>query len=305
MAEKIPKRLFIIKDLFSHGVQHAYFDTKNDRRLAIISFHNSIELFLRYALNTKSTSNNELDKMKFEEKIDEFKNKLLRNKELPYYPKIQDLNDIRNKIYHDYRIPTTEETEEFKVITRLFLEELTKEIFDLNFNDISLFDLETVRNPFVKDAYIEGLNQLQNGNNEGSMARFQRAFNEQWNSVYGTPSYDSLTRAEVHISNPKSDPVIDEIISSIDTLYMELGYSLKIIHEFIISKYHLELKDWVNTIYYGPGSFTNKRVTPEEINKMKRLLEEFIAETDDHILKDYLIERIKKYKWKGQEGKIT
>jgi len=32
---------------------------------------------------------------------------------------------------------------------------------------------------------------------------------------------------------------------------------------------------------------------------MKRLLEEFIAETDDHILKDYLIERIEKYKWEG------
>ena len=55
MTEENLKRLLIIKDVYSHGERHAYFDTKIDRRLAIISFHNSIELFLRYALNIKST----------------------------------------------------------------------------------------------------------------------------------------------------------------------------------------------------------------------------------------------------------
>jgi len=65
MTDENLKRLLIIKDVFSHGEQYAYFDTKIDRRLAIISFHNSIELFLRCALNSKSTGNDELDKMKF------------------------------------------------------------------------------------------------------------------------------------------------------------------------------------------------------------------------------------------------
>ena len=288
MTEEIFKRLRIIKDVFSHGEQHAYFDTKFDRRLAIISFHNSIELFLRYALNIKSTSNDELDKMKFEKKIDEFKIKLMKNKELPYDSEIRDLNDIRNKIYHDYRIPTKEETEEFKVIARLFLEELTQKIFDLNFNDISLFDLDTVQNPFVKDAYIEGLNQFNAGKYDKSMIHFQKAFTEQFNSMYGGP-----INIGVVISNPNEDPVIDEIISSIDSLAFDIEVSFKQIQKFIINKYHLELKDWVDTVFHG---YIIESVNPDEITKMKKLLEEFIAETDDYILKDYLEYRIKEYK---------
>jgi len=290
MTEEITKRLQIIKDVFSHGEQHAYFDTKFDRRLAIISFHNSIELFLRYALNIKSTSNDELDKMKFEKKIDEFKIKLMKNKELPYDSKIRDLNDIRNKIYHDYRIPTKEETEEFKVISRLFLEELTQKIFNLNFNDISLFDLDTVRNPFVRDAYIEGLNQFNAGKYDKSMIHFQKAFNEQFNSMYGGPIKINIG---VGSSNPNEDPAIDEIISSIDSLAFDIEVSFKQIQKFIINKYHLELKDWVDTVFHGSSIGS---VDPDEITKMKKLLEEFIAETDDYILKDYLEYRIRDYK---------
>ena len=288
------KRLLIIKDVFSHGEQHAYFDTKIDRRLAIISFHNSIELFLRCALNLKSTGNDELDGMKFGEKIDEFKIKLMKNKEVPYDLKIRDLNDFRNKIYHDYRIPTKEETEEFKVIARLFLEELTQKIFDLNFEDISLFDLDTVRNPFVRDAYIGGLNQFNAGKYDKSMIHFQEAFNEQFNSIYGDP-----INIGVNISNTNDDHAINEIISSIDSLAIDIEVSFKKIQKFIINKHHLELKDWVDTVFHG---YVIESVNWDEITKMKKILEEFIAETDNYILKDYLEYKIREYKSMNSMG---
>lgn len=288
MTEEIFKRLLIIKDVFSHGEQHAYFDTKIDRRLAIISFHNSIELFLRCALNSKSTSNDKLDVMNFGKKIDESKIKLMKNKEVPYDLKIRDLNNFRNKIYHDYRIPTKEETEEFKVIARLFLEELTQKIFNLNFEDISLFDLDTVRNPFVRDAYIGGLDQFNAYKYDKSMIHFQKAFNEQFNSIYGDP-----INIKVNISDPDEDHAIDEIISSIDSLAFDIEVSFKKIQKFIINKHHLELKDWVDTVFHG---YSIESVNPDEITKMKKLLEEFIAETDDYILKDYLESRTKEYK---------
>ena len=288
MPDEILKRLLIIKDVFSHGEQHAYFDTKIDRRLAIISFHNSIELFLRCALNLKSIDDNKLDSMGFLQKIDKFKIKLMEDKELPNDIKIRELNRIRNKIYHNYRIPTKEETEEFKVIARLFLEELTQKIFDLNFDDISLFDLDTVKNPFVRDAYIEGLNQFNAGKYDKSMIHFQEAFNEQFNSIYGDP-----INIGVNISNPNDDHAINEIISSIDSLAFDIEVSFKQIQKFIINKYHLELKDWVDTVFHG---YSIESVNPDEITKMKKLLEEFIAETDDYILKDYLEYRMREYK---------
>ena len=172
MTKVIPKQLLTVKDIFLHGEQHAFFDSRLDRRLAIISFHNSIELFLRYALNTKSTSNGELDKMKFEKKIQEFEEKLLKNTNLPYKSKIIDLNDLRNKIYHDYRIPTNEETEEFKVITKVFLKDLIKDILDLNFDDISSFNSDYIRNPFVKDFYLTAKKEYDGGEYGLSMAHF-------------------------------------------------------------------------------------------------------------------------------------
>ena len=288
MTEQILNRLLIIKDVYYHGKQHAYFETKIDRRLAIISFHNSIELFLRCALNSKSTSNDEFDKMNFEIKIKEFKEKVIKNEEILYYSRIRDLNDIRNKIYHDYRIPTKEETEEFKVITKLLLEEFILKIFNLDFNDISLFDLDTVRNPFVRDAYIKGLNQFNADKYDESMSSFQKAFNEQFNSLYGNP-----INIGAYFSNTNEDPAIDEIISSIDNLAFDIDVSFKKIYKFIINKNHLELKDWFDTVYSG---YAIESVNFEDLKKMKKLLEEFIAETDDYILKDYLECRRRDYK---------
>ena len=219
----------------------------------------------------------------------------MKSEEVPYYSRILDLNDIRNKIYHDYKIPTKEETEEFKVITRLFLKELTKKIFNLEFNDISLFDLDTVRNPFVIDAYNKGFNQFNAGEYNKSMKYFQEAFNEQLCSIYGDP-----INIGVDISNPNSDPAIDEIISSIDSLACDIDVSFKRIQNFIINKHHLELKNWVDTVYHN---FANESVNWEEITKMKKLLEEFIAETDDYILKDYLKYRIRDHKRMKSNGK--
>ena len=70
MKTEIPKRLCLIKDLFSHGELHAFFGSKLDKRLAIISYHNSIELFFRYSLDTKAMSNDELEGMKFKNKME-------------------------------------------------------------------------------------------------------------------------------------------------------------------------------------------------------------------------------------------
>lgn len=283
MKIEIPKRLLIIKDVFSHGEKHAYFGTKLDRRLAIISFHNSIELFLRCALDRKNVSSRDLDGMNFEKKIKTFKIKSMKNEEIPYDSKIRDLNEIRNKIYHDYRIPTQEETEKFKVVTKLFLEDLTQKIFDLNFEEISLFDLDTVENPFVSGAYIEGLNQFNAGKYDKSMGHFQKAFNEQFNSIYG----DSINLG--YIINPNNkDPVIDEIISSIDSL----EDCVKKIQTCVTDNYHLELKDWVNTVF---REYTTESVNSDDAKKMKRLLEEFIAETDGDITKNCLEDRIRDY----------
>ena len=57
----------------------------------------------------------------------------------------------------------------------------------------------------------------------------------------------------------------------------------------------------LNKIYHGS---VVDSVTLEELTKMKRVLEEFIAETDDQILKDYSIERIENTGGKDKSEKL-
>ncbi len=236
MKKEIPKQLCLIKDVFLHGEQHAFFGSKLDKRLAIISFHNSIELFLRYALNSKSISNDELEGMKFKNKIDEFGKRLLQNETISNKAKIMDLNNLRNKIYHAYLEPRDEEINEAKVITKLFLEEYTKTIFNLNFNTISSFELEAIRNPFVKDAYIEATEFFGQGKYKNSMLKFQHAFNEQWKSVYGTPI---TVRTKTDIYNIPNIDIYEDIARDVKILADCINEILKRTH---IKKNHFYLK---------------------------------------------------------------
>lgn len=70
MNKQIPERLYMVKDMFLNGNRHAHFDSKFDRRIAIISYHNSIELLLRHYLGQRYNSDG-LDMMKFNQKLDE------------------------------------------------------------------------------------------------------------------------------------------------------------------------------------------------------------------------------------------
>ena len=72
-----------------------------------------------------------------------------------------DLNNLRNKIYHDYLEPKNEEINEANEITKLFLEEYTEKIFKFNFNIISSFNMDTIRNPYVKEAYVEAIESFE------------------------------------------------------------------------------------------------------------------------------------------------
>lgn len=281
--EKKHEKLIIIKELFFHGEKHSFYDTRLDRRLAIISFHNSIELFLRLAISTKNLSNADLDGMNFKNKIDYFKSKVIRKDDLTYESELADLNDIRNKIYHNYTIPTQDETETFKVTVRLFLKHFIPKVFKITFDELSLFDMDTIRNPFVSCAYANGIAKFASEYNK-SMGYFQTAFSEQFNSVYGNP-----INIGVNFSNSDNNP---EIISLIDRLASDIDDSFKTIQKHIVDKHHFKLKDWVDTIYH---SYAFEDVNFNDLTKMRRKLEEFIAETDHYILDDYLECRKRNY----------
>lgn len=291
MTTEIPKQLCLIKDIFSYGEQHAFFGSKLDKRLAIIHYHNSIELFLRYSLNMKAMSNDDLEGMRFKNKMEEFEKRLLKGETISNKSKLLDLNDLRNKIYHNYLEPRNEEVNEANFITKLFLEEYIKKIFKLNFNIISSFNIETIRNPFVKEAYVEAIEAFEQTKYKQSMLSFQNAFNEQWGSVYGTPVWISPhTSTNVPVSENKS--FLEDIAHDIHALVNTVNEISEMLKKNIVKENHLIIKKWIDDVYHN---YAIEEVTHNDLIKAQRIVEEFISETDDNILDECLQQRKKEY----------
>ena len=285
------KELFMVKDLFLHGKRHAFYESKFDRRLAIVSFHNSIELFIRDALNTKSVGLDVLDKKKFEEKIKCFEDRCLKGEEIPFKGKISDLNKLRNKVYHDYEVPTKEKIVEYTVITNEFLTEMMNKIFRVNFDELSFFDVDNIKNPYVKKHYTNASTNLENGEYMESGSAFYKAFREQWNSIYGFP----IPALSLQI-NGEYNETFENIIYAINDLALIIGENLELLQMNTVRGEHLSLKKWIESIFPNyKFVYFQENIKPDDVDKFKKLLEEFISETDDYVSEHYLQIRSKEY----------
>ncbi|OGM11224.1 hypothetical protein A2Z22_00705 [Candidatus Woesebacteria bacterium RBG_16_34_12] len=287
MTKAIPNELKIVKDVFSHGKDHADYDSKLDRRMAIISFHNSIELFVRYAIISEKCPEKILYG-EFKPKLDKLV-EVLKDRPISNYPKILELNGLRNDIYHKYRIPSKDEVDEFYVITKLFLEECIKIMFDLDFDNISSFNLENVNNPFVKDTYTEAEKFFAEKDYESSASCFQKTFKEQWNSIYGHP----INISKISKFDSQKNPILKDIEDIFNNLADDVNKGFKTIQNIIVKKKHLYFKKQIESVYHN---YRSEKVDLKDLIKIKKIVEEFISETDDYISEEHLQKRIDDYR---------
>lgn len=293
------KELLMVKDLFLHGKRHAFYESGFDRRLAIVSFHNSIELFIRDALNTKSVSSDVLDKMKFEEKIKCFEERCLKKGEIPFKGKLLDLNELRNKIYHNYEVPTNEKIGKYTLITNEFLSEMMNKIYRINFDDLSFFDVDNIKNPYVKKYYTNAATYLEEGEYRRCGYTLYEAFHEQWNSIYGAP----IPNLYQYIDS-RDNEIFEEIINAINGLTSCIEENLKMLQLNTVRKEHLHLKNWIESIFSNYIYNSQESIKPDDVDKFKKLLEEFISETDDYVSENYLQIRSKEYDREIKNKKI-
>lgn len=124
------KRLSIVKLLYKIGLEQSK-QTESISFFSILSFHDSVEMFLKLAAEHKEIKS---DKFSFIEYWDNMPHLTLKES-------MRNLNARRVNLKHKGLIPAKIEIETSRVNTTDFFEQNTKATFDIEFSEISLFEL--------------------------------------------------------------------------------------------------------------------------------------------------------------------
>lgn len=239
------KRLSFIKYLFQSAQEQAQYSEPLCYS-AILNLHDSVELFLVLGCTLHSVGN--LKNMGFMQYFDALHKKKGIG-ELSQKQTLQKLNAIRRELKHRGSFPNKLELEEQVISCRIFFEENTYKIFDIDFKGISLVDF--VENDEVKEHLINAEKFIEKKKKDEAINEIAKAFyqliKDFRNSTrygYGT-SYLSL--------NSRNRPRISQIRSL--RRDMSNKYS-EVVHMFSqqfekLDKYLKDLEEHVELIGIG------------------------------------------------------
>ena len=163
--EILINRLSHIKQLFKIGINQSE-QHENIAVFSILSFHDSIEMFLKLLAEHK-----EIDATKFN-----FLNYWEKIPELTLKESMRNLNARRVNIKHKGLLPAKSEIEISKVNTIDFFDQNTKVQFNINFDEITLIELITF--PKVKKYLAIAQNALNKENINDCIENAAYAFEE-------------------------------------------------------------------------------------------------------------------------------
>lgn len=138
LEECVIRRLAFIKNIYKLAIQLS--ETPEPLCSAsLLSFHDSVELFLYLALETlDATGSNKLNFMEYWEKISL---KLPAEKTLSQKESMRRLNNSRVALKHFGTLPTKQDLDTFRVNVTDFFNENTIILFGIEFLDVSLVEL--------------------------------------------------------------------------------------------------------------------------------------------------------------------
>ncbi|MES2573948.1 MAG: hypothetical protein V4572_03315 [Bacteroidota bacterium] len=128
--EILLRRLSIIKLLFKSGLEQSK-QSESISFFSILSFHDSIEMFLKLACEYKQIKS---EKLSFIEYWDSLPHLTLKES-------MRNLNSRRVNLKHKGLVPAKIEVEASRINTIDFFEQNTKNTFGIEFNEISLLNL--------------------------------------------------------------------------------------------------------------------------------------------------------------------
>lgn len=162
--EILLKRLTIIKFLYRIGLEQSY-NSEMISFFSILSFHDSVEMFLKLAAERKGKQDCQ-NFMDYWEKIPE----------LTLKENMRNLNTRRVNLKHKGIVPGKIEIESSRVNTTDFFKQNSSIIFGLDFSEISLFNL--IKFKKTKEYLVESQNALDKNKIENCIENVTKSFSE-------------------------------------------------------------------------------------------------------------------------------
>lgn len=250
------KRLALIKYIFTMGLSQSYlpeplFST------AILTFHDAVELFLQLTCEELNIHEPKITFTEYWSKI----NLALNGTELPQKSSMARLNSSRINFKHHGNIPSKLDIEGFRASVTYFFEESCKQIFGIDFSDISL--IEVVINKRVKDKLYEAMSFMKKNEFINALDQIAIAFKmlvhdfERENCTNtGKSIFDIGT--EFHLREDIASRTIARIIGNIESLQdiveiLSLGIDTKKYLKFKSLTPHVSI--YTNDVYHVQPSY--------------------------------------------------
>lgn len=165
------KRLAFIKYLYKNGFEQSQ---KPEPMCAasVLTFHDSIELFLQLSAEILDISKKDVGFMKYWEIL----TPKLSGKELSQKESLRRLNQARVALKHHGTRPSKSDIEGFRASATNFFEENTPTLFGLDFDEISLIDL--VQCDAARDSLKKALENLKQNEIEKGQINVALAFHQ-------------------------------------------------------------------------------------------------------------------------------
>jgi hypothetical protein len=272
------QRLALIKYLFSIGQTQSH-QPEPLYGISILSFHDSVELFLQLCLEKLKISKKSQSFMDYWDII----NEMLENKTLSQKESMKRLNQARVGLKHSGIIPSKLDIESFRAVTLAFFNENCPIIFQIEFDDISLVDiikfersrefLKQAKKDFDKGLIYESIQSLilsfvylLRDYEESKIDRIRRSpffFGE------SVTSFDSF-HLGFNSNDGKFKDFVDKVTKSIDAiqtaikiLSFDIDYKKYVKYKSIVSSVQLSISDGGQVHSYMHGEM---KLTKEDLD---------------------------------------
>lgn len=235
--EILIKRLSIIKLLYQIGLEQSK-QYESIAFFSILSFHDSIEMFLKLACETKQIKSDGLSFIEYWEKLP-----FLTLKE-----SMRSFNARRVNLKHKGLIPAKIEIETSRVNTKQFFEQNTETTFGIKFSEISLFELIKFDKP--KLLLVTAEQHFKKQEFQKSFLKIVESFEEllleyksnkiRWNAgnLFDFSNKISIERYSSWSDKDGKDKRLDEVVNKLNEKFEEVERALEIIsYGFDFRKY--------------------------------------------------------------------
>ncbi|MFP5039414.1 hypothetical protein [Parasediminibacterium sp. JCM 36343] len=223
------KRLSVIKLLYKIGLEQSK-QTESISFFSILSFHDSIEMFLKLATEHKNIKS---DKFSFIEYWDNMPHLTLKES-------MRNLNARRVNLKHKGLIPAKIEVEASRVNATDFFEQNTKATFDIEFSEISLFELikfsETKRLLILSQDFLDK-NEIENCVENVTMGFYELLVEYKENKKdWGNRTHFNFTEKirfnsynSMNQRNDGSEKRLEDVFEKVNTNFEQIEKALEVI----------------------------------------------------------------------------